>query len=101
MIEKRQPVCWIVAGPNGAGKTTFALKYLPEVAGCDNFVNADLIAAGLSPLAPEKELLAASRIYLAEIERCEGSSGFCHGDNAFGSRLRALDQSLQTGRLAC
>jgi len=56
------PTCWIVSGPNGAGKTTFAMEYLPKVAECTNFVNADLIAAGLSPLAPERELLAASRI---------------------------------------
>ncbi len=62
------PTCWIIAGPNGAGKTTFALEYLPKVAGCTNFINADLIAAGLSPLAPERELFAASRIFLNEIE---------------------------------
>ena len=48
------PICWIIAGPNGAGKTTFALEYLPKVADCTHFVNADLIAAGLSPLAPER-----------------------------------------------
>lgn len=68
------PTCWIIAGPNGAGKTTFALEYLPK-AGCTYFINADLIAAGLSPLAPERELVAASRIFLREIEerikKCE------------------------------
>ncbi len=64
------PTCWIIAGPNGAGKTTFALEFLPRVAHCTHFVNADLIAAGLSPLAPERELLAASRLFLAEIEGC-------------------------------
>jgi len=64
------PTCWIIAGPNGAGKTTFALEYLPQVAQCSRFVNADLIAAGLSPLAPERELLAASRLFLGEIESC-------------------------------
>lgn len=69
MNGRRQPVCWIIAGPNGAGKTTFALKYLPEVADCRNFVNADLIAAGMSPLAPERERVAASRLFLSEIER--------------------------------
>ena len=53
------PTCWIIAGPNGAGKTTFALEYLPQVVQCSRFINADLIAAGLSPLAPERELLAA------------------------------------------
>ncbi len=61
------PTCRIIAGPNGAGKTTFALDYLPEV-GCKNFINADLIAAGLSPLAPERELLTASRLFLRELE---------------------------------
>ncbi|WP_048308414.1 zeta toxin family protein [Halomonas sp. PR-M31] len=66
--ESTAPTCWIVAGPNGAGKTTFALHYLPQVAKCARFINADLIAAGLSPLAPERELLAASRIFLREIE---------------------------------
>jgi len=59
--------CWIIARPNGAGKTTFALEYLPKVAGCTHFINADLIAAGLSPLAPERELMAASRLFLREI----------------------------------
>jgi predicted ABC-type ATPase len=62
------PTCWIIAGPNGAGKTTFALEYLPRVAGCSHFINADLIAAGLAPLAPERELLAASRLFLREME---------------------------------
>lgn len=65
---KKTPTCWIIAGPNGAGKTTFALEFLPRVAGCTYFINADLIAAGLSPLAPERELVAASRILLHEIE---------------------------------
>ena len=69
MNGRDQPVCWIIAGPNGAGKTTFALKYLPEVAGCQNFVNADLIAAGMSPLAPDRERVTAGRIFLTEIER--------------------------------
>lgn len=62
------PTCWIIAGPNGAGKTTFALQYLPQIAQCRRFINADLIAAGLSPLAPERQLLAASRLFLREIE---------------------------------
>ena len=55
------PVCTVIAGPNGAGKTTFALKYLRGAGQCDKFVNADLIAAGLSPLDPERESVAAGR----------------------------------------
>ncbi|MDD5578778.1 MAG: hypothetical protein PHY16_05780 [Methylobacter sp.] len=66
--------CWIIAGPNGAGKTTFALDYLPRLAQCRHFINADLIAAGLSPLAPEQQLLTASRLFLSEIERCIAAS---------------------------
>ena len=62
------PTCWIIAGPNGAGKTTFALEYLPQVVGCRRFVNADLIATGLSPLASETKHVAASRLFLNEIE---------------------------------
>lgn len=69
MNTPSQPICWIIAGPNGAGKTTFALQYLPKVAQCRLFINADLIAAGLSPLAPEQQLLTASRLFLREIEQ--------------------------------
>jgi predicted ABC-type ATPase len=68
MTNRSTPTCWIIAGPNGSGKTTFALQYLPQVANCRIFVNADAIAAGLSPLAPETALLAASRLFLREIE---------------------------------
>lgn len=65
-----KPTCWIIAGPNGSGKTTFASDFLPVVAGTTRFINADLIAAGLSPFAPDKELMAASRIFLSQVEHC-------------------------------
>lgn len=64
------PICWIIAGPNGAGKTTFAMEYLPNLGTCKRFINADLIAAGLSPLAPEREQMSASRIFLREMQAC-------------------------------
>lgn len=67
-----KPVCMVVAGPNGAGKTTFAMRYLPEVAGCRNFVNADMIASGLAPLSPQSGRMAAGRLLLAEIRRFAG-----------------------------
>lgn len=59
--------CYIIAGPNGAGKTTFALEFLPKEASCPIFVNADLIAAGLSPLAPGLADIRAGRLMLDEI----------------------------------
>ncbi len=62
----------IIAGPNGAGKTTFARSFLPEEAQCPRFINADLIAAGLAPFAPETAALKAGRLMLEEIADCVG-----------------------------
>jgi predicted ABC-type ATPase len=59
----------VIAGPNGAGKTTFAREFLPNEADCPVFVNADLIAAGLAPFAPETAAIQAGRLMLAELER--------------------------------
>jgi predicted ABC-type ATPase len=58
----------ILAGPNGAGKTTFAREFLPDEADCPTFVNADLIAAGLSPFNPEVVAMRAGRIMLELID---------------------------------
>jgi len=63
------PLCLIIAGPNGAGKTTFATEFLPREAGILHFVNADLIAAGLSPLKPSNATLTAGRVFLSELDR--------------------------------
>ena len=60
----------IIAGPNGAGKTTFARSFLPREAQCSRFINADLIAAGLSPFAPEAAALKAGRLMLEEMAEC-------------------------------
>ncbi len=66
-MGKKQPTCFIIAGPNGAGKTTFALRYLPQIAGCRNFVNADLIAYGLSPFDSLSAQYEAGRLFLNEV----------------------------------
>lgn len=60
----------IIAGPNGAGKTTFARSFLPTAAQLPRFINADLIAAGLSPFAPEMAAIKAGRLMLEEINEC-------------------------------
>jgi predicted ABC-type ATPase len=65
--KKQKPTCFVIAGPNGAGKTTFALRYLPKIASCRNFVNADLIAYGLSPFDSLSAQLEAGRLFLREI----------------------------------
>jgi predicted ABC-type ATPase len=58
---------YIIAGPNGAGKTTFARTFLPKYADCKNFINADLIAEGISPFSPEAAAVRAGRLMLNEI----------------------------------
>jgi predicted ABC-type ATPase len=59
----------VIAGPNGAGKTTFAREFLPHEAGCPVFVNADLIAAGLAPFAPQSAAVLAGRLMLQQLDR--------------------------------
>ena len=63
-----KPNLYIIAGPNGAGKTTASFNLLPEILHCPNFVNADEIARGLSPFAPETVAIQAGRIMLLRIE---------------------------------
>lgn len=65
--KKQKPTCFVIAGPNGAGKTTFALRYLPQIAGCRNFVNADLIAYGFSPFDSLSAQYEAGRFFLRQI----------------------------------
>ncbi len=58
---------YVVAGPNGSGKTTFAREFLPNYVKCPNFVNADLIAIGLSPFVPRSAAIKAGRLVLSRI----------------------------------
>jgi len=68
----------LIAGPNGAGKTTFASEFLPCEAQTVNFLNADLIASGLSPFAPERVAIEASKILVRRIQEC------CRSGESFG-----------------
>lgn len=86
MVGSRQPRLFVIAGPNGSGKTTFAQEYLPREAGTIRFVNADLIAGGLSPLAPGLAALASGRLVLAELDRLTAA----REDFAFESTLSGL-----------
>ncbi|SFW56284.1 zeta toxin family protein [Chitinophaga sancti] len=62
------PNLYIIGGCNGAGKTTVSYTVLPEILECKEFVNADSIAAGLSPFNPESVALEAGRLMLQRIE---------------------------------
>ncbi len=74
---------YIIAGPNGAGKTTFAREFLPGYAHCRNFVNADLIAQGVSPFSPEAAAFRGGRLMIAEIEQYAAR----HADFGFETTL--------------
>ncbi|MBW2643469.1 MAG: zeta toxin family protein [Deltaproteobacteria bacterium] len=67
MNQNAKPNIYIIAGPNGSGKTTFAKEFLPNYADCFEFVNADLIASGLSPFKPELAAIKAGRLMLEKM----------------------------------
>ena len=69
IIEEFMPNLYIIAGCNGAGKTTASFTILPEILNCKEFVNADSIAAGLSPFNPESVAFEAGRIMLQRIRQ--------------------------------
>jgi len=60
---------YIIAGCNGAGKTTASFTILPEMLDCDEFINADEIARGISPLNPQKAAIEAGRYMLSKIDK--------------------------------
>ncbi len=63
------PSLYIIAGPNGAGKTTFIKRFAPKRLALLDFINADEIARGLSPLAPERAQIEAGRLVLARFQQ--------------------------------
>jgi predicted ABC-type ATPase len=58
------PTLWLIAGADGVGKTTYARARIEAVSGTTEFVNIDLIAQGLSPLAPTRQQTRAARVAL-------------------------------------
>lgn len=63
-----KPNLFIIAGCNGAGKTTASFNVLPQILNCREFVNADEIAKGISPFAPESVAIQAGKLMLQRIE---------------------------------
>ncbi len=93
MIEHKKIVT--IAGPNGAGKTTFAREFLPKEVGCPVFVNADLIAAGISPFKPEIASFHAGRLMIKEIKRR------ALGGELFAGGYKAGMMGISRGRINC
>jgi predicted ABC-type ATPase len=90
-MEKR---ILILAGPNGAGKTTFAREFLVREVSCPAFVNADLIAAGLSPFDPARVALRSGRLMLELIaEHVARGESFAFETTLAGRNFaRAIEQ---------
>ena len=86
---------YIIAGSNGSGKTTFARLFLPDYVHCPHFVNADLIAQGLSPFEPRSAALKAGKLVLGQI-RDYSSRGL---DFAFESTLAGKSYASLLRRL--
>lgn len=63
------PKIFMIAGPNGAGKTTSAVNLLPDILHCEEYINADSIAAALSPFKPEEMAFQAGRVMLERIHQ--------------------------------
>ena len=67
-MSDQAPIVFVVAGPNGAGKSTTAPALLAGVLGVTEFVNADVIAQGLSAFNPEGAAIDAGRLMLARLK---------------------------------
>ena len=79
------PSLYIIGGCNGSGKTTVALNLLPNLLGIFEYVNADAIASGLSPLQPETMAIQAGRLMLTRLKSLANSNV----DFAFETTLAA------------
>ncbi len=93
---KTKPVVYVIAGPNGSGKTTFATQYLPKIADCRNFINADLIAKGLSPFNVDAAAIQAGRLFMGSIrEQVRRGTGFGFETTLFGMGYIRLFKELR------
>jgi predicted ABC-type ATPase len=82
-MTSRTPNTVLIGGPNGAGKSTVAPRLVERAFSSIEFVNADVIASGLSGLHPDREAFAAGRIMLQHIHRLAAA----RRDFAFESTL--------------
>ncbi len=99
MNEQRKMNLYIIAGCNGAGKTTASFTVLPEMLKCREFVNADEIAAGLSPFNPEGVAIQAGRLMIERIIHLlkEGETFAFETTLATRSYVKLIQQAKRRG----
>ncbi|HEY3245411.1 MAG TPA: zeta toxin family protein [Phycisphaerae bacterium] len=98
-VNDIRPQIIVLGGPNGAGKTTSARRLLPASLALEQFVNADLIARGLSPFAPESTAIQAGKLMLQRIRSlAERRESFAF-ETTLGSRTfaRFLAEQIESG----
>lgn len=99
VTERNVPTVYLIAGANGVGKTTFAREFLPKEVNCLRFMNADEVARGLSPFAPEAAAIRAGRILIGEIRAALTSRDSFGWESTLSGRghVRLLRQALAGG----
>ena len=88
-MSKDGPKVIVLAGPNGAGKSTSAARLLRGALGVDEFVNADVIAQGLSAFAPQGVALAAGRIMMQRLKELAAARASFAFETTLASRTFA------------
>ncbi|MCF8219606.1 MAG: zeta toxin family protein [Bacteroidales bacterium] len=93
------PNLYIISGCNGAGKTTASFTVLPEILDCDEFINADEIARGLSPFNPDRAAIKAGRIMLSRIDEFIAKKHDFAFETTLSSKsyLHTIEQAKENG----
>lgn len=99
MPSPQKPLMIVIGGPNGAGKTTAAMAVLPNALHLLEFLNADEMAKGLSPLNPTSVRIQASRLLLERANlfiKNKVSFGF-ESTLAAGTPAKLMHQAKENG----
>ncbi len=86
MTNTKTPQIYVIAGPNGSGKTTSAYTLLPELLDCYEYVNADSVAAALSPFNQDNVAMQAGRLMLERIQNLANNSKSFSFETTLASR---------------
>lgn len=98
-MDSKPPHLIVIAGPNGAGKSTATPELIGDTLHLTEFVNADVIARGLSPFEPERAALSAGRIMLQRLRELAGQRSSFGFETTLASRTFApwIEVLIQSG----